>query len=434
MQQSTGTSNGVAVVGGGLAGLSAAALLGRAGRPVVVYEKASELGGRARTQAEQGFEWNLGPHALYAAGPAAQTFKTLGVAYSGRKPTVGGFVLDRGTKHTLPGGLVSLLTTRFFGLGAKMETGKLLGALPRVDAKALASVSIGDWLAREVAHEDVRRFVAALCRLSTYANSPDQSAEVALGNLQLAVSEGVLYLDHGWQTLVDGLRAAAVAAGVRFENGARVATVRHDDRVRGVRLADGREATYGAVIMTGGPADVAALPEWAGATPLAAWEAAARPVKAACLDVALARLPVAGSTFALGIDEPVYASVHTAFAKLAPGEGAVVHLAKYLPVGVESDPKADERTLEHVLDLLQPGWKDVLVARRFLPQLVVSHALVTATGGSLAGRPGPAVPGVGGLYVAGDWVGREGLLADASVGSAAEAARLVLEDRVRAAA
>ena len=37
------------------------------------------------------------------------------------------------------------------------------------------------------------------------------------------------------------------------------------------------------------------------------------------------------------------------------------------------------------------------------------------------------------LYVAGDWVGSEGQLADASVGSAAEAARLLLADGVRAA-
>jgi phytoene dehydrogenase-like protein len=434
MQQSTSGSDGVAIVGGGLAGLTAAALIARGGRPVVVYEKASELGGRARTQSEQGFAWNLGPHALYVAGAAARTLRTLGVPFTGRKPTVGGFVLDGGTKHTMPGGLVSLLTTRFFGLGAKMETGKLLGTLPRVDAKTLARTTIGEWLAREIVHEDVRRFVAALCRLSTYANSADQSAEAALGNLQLALAHGVLYLDHGWQTLVDGLRDVARAAGVRFASAARVTAVLHDGRVRGVRLADGSEIPCRAVVMTGGPDDAAALVSEAGATPLAAWDAAARPVKAACLDVALRRLPVPASTFALGIDEPVYASVHSTFAKLHPAGGAVVHVAKYLPVGAESDPRADERTLERVLDLLQPGWRDALVARRFLPQLVVSHALVTAAGGSLAGRPGPAVPGVAGLYVAGDWVGSDGQLADASVGSAAEAARLLLADGVRAAA
>jgi phytoene dehydrogenase-like protein len=430
----TDDRNAVAVIGGGLAGLTTAALLARAGRRVVVYERAGELGGRARTQEEQGFEWNLGPHALYAGAAAARTFRDLRVPFSGARPDVNGFVLDRGAKHTLPGGFVSLLTTRFFGLGAKMETARLLGRLPRVDARPLAGVSMGDWLAREIAHDDVRRLVAALIRLSTYANSDAQSAGAALANLQSALAHGVLYLDHGWQTLVAGLRDVAVAAGARIEAGARVAAVLHDDAVRGVALADGGERRHDAVVATGGPSEVAPLVSGAAATALAAWSAAATPVKAACLDVALSRLPDPAGTFGLGIDEPVYVSVHSAAARLAPAGGAVVHVAKYLPVGQPSDPKADERQLERTLDLLQPGWRTALVARRFLPQLVVSHALVAAAAGGLAGRPGPAVPGVRGLYVAGDWIGAEGMLADAAVASAAEAARLVVADAVRQAA
>jgi len=429
--KSTGT---VVVVGGGLAGLVAATSVARTGRSTVLFEKAREPGGRARTQIEAGFRWNLGPHALYAGGAAARVFRDLKVSFVGAKPPANGFVIDRGTKHTLPAGLVSLLSTRYFGLGAKLETAKLLSGLPRVDAGALARVSVGEWLRREIAHDDVRRLVAALFRLSTYANSSEQSAEAAVGSFQSALARGVFYLDGGWQTLVDGLRTAAVEAGARIETGARVTAVLHDERVRAVRLADGSEIPCEAVIVTGSPGDAAALPERADMTPLTTWAAAARPVRAACLDVGLSRLPVAAANFALGIDEPIYASVHSAVAKLHDGAGLVVHVAKYLPVGEDGDPRADERQLEGVLDVLQPGWRDVVVARRFLPDLTVSHALVTASGGSLAGRPGPAVPGVRGLYVAGDWVGCEGLLADASVASAAEASRLVVTQAVAAAA
>ena len=53
------------VVGGGLAGLTAAATLAQAGRPVTLLEGTGHLGGRARTRRRDGFGLNLGPHAVY---------------------------------------------------------------------------------------------------------------------------------------------------------------------------------------------------------------------------------------------------------------------------------------------------------------------------------------------------------------------------------
>ena len=117
-------------------------------------------------------------------------------------------------------------------------------------------------------------------------------------------------------------------------------------------------------------------------------------------------------------------SVHSAVAQLAPEGGAVIQAAKYL--GSEPAPDADavRRELEHALDLLQPGWRRRLFHQRFLPDLVVCHALTTT-----AARPESAVPEVRGLFIAGDWVGDEGLLADASLASARAAARGLLGER-----
>ncbi|MEO8036771.1 MAG: amine oxidase, partial [Acidobacteriota bacterium] len=72
-------------------------------------------------------------------------------------------------------------------------------------------------------------------------------------------------------------------------------------------------------------------------------------------------------------------------------------------------------------DTIQPGWRDLIVHRRFLPSMTVSNALV---------RPGvsrpPVTTSVKGLYLAGDWVGDEGLLSDAALSSARAAARAIL--------
>ena len=58
--------------------------------------------------------------------------------------------------------------------------------------------------------------------------------------------------------------------------------------------------------------------------------------------------------------------------------------------------------------------------------MVVSNALVTAADGGLSGRPDPRI--ADNLYIVGDWVGKEGLLSNASVASAKHAAQQILNE------
>jgi phytoene dehydrogenase-like protein len=415
------------VVGGGLAGLTAAAYLTRGGVAVTVFERAQKFGGRAQTGTRQGFSFNLGPHALYSRGPAAAALRELGVTYTGKLPALSGAYAIRGrAKQTLPQGLVSLLTTGLLGLTAKLEMARLLGALAKIDASRITRLSVSEWLAQTLRQAESRQLVEALFRLTTYANEPERmSAGVALAQLQMGLSSGVLYLDGGWQSLVDGLRAVAEKSGVKFVAGAKVEQVEYGARAQGVRLADGSHYEASAVIVATSPAEAAALVQQNAV--LRRLVDSLTPVKAACLDVALRRLPQPRIGFALGIDRPLYLSVHSLTAKLAPEGGALIHVAKYLGSNPGDNPAEVEAELEEVLDLIQPGWRDVLVERQFLPKMIVSHALATAAEDGLSGRPKPDVAGVEGLYVAGDWVGAEGWLADASVASAKQAATLILQ-------
>jgi phytoene dehydrogenase-like protein len=425
------TTSNIAVVGGGLAGLTAANFLARAGFSVTLFEKSRAVGGRARTNLEQGFHFNLGPHALYRGGAAFGILRELGVEFQGRPPaTSSGFAIDRGAKHTLPVGPVSLLTSGLFGLGAKLEAARLLGGIGKFDARGVERLSLREWAEREIRRDDARRLFHSIVRVSTYADDPErQSAGAAIAQLQSALASGALYLDGGWQTLVRGLRDSAEKEGVKIINGGRVKAVERDERVRGVRLADGGFYDAPAVVIAAGPAEACELIEGGEGTILSEWAKAAIPVRAACLDVALECLPEPRSLFALGVDRPLYFSVHSSAAKLAPENGAVIHVAKYLGAGPDGDPQAVERELEETLDIMQPGWRNAVVARQFLPVMTVSNALVTAAQGGVKGRPRPDVPGVEGLYVAGDWVGPEGMLADASMTSAKLAAETIARRR-----
>jgi phytoene dehydrogenase-like protein len=225
----------------------------------------------------------------------------------------------------------------------------------------------------------------------------------------VATKGNVTYLDGGWSTLVDGLRAAATRAGVRIVNGA---------HARALARTDGRwrvdldlDAVLARAVILATPPNVASA--------LTGARFDVEPVTAACLDVGLRRLPEPARKLVLGLDRPLYASVHTAYARLAPEGTELVQLIKYH--GPDAPAGADDRAeLEALLDLAQPGWRDHVLVERFLPKMIVTHALVTP-----AGRPHPKV--LPGVFVAGDWVGDEGMLADAAAASAKRAASACLD-------
>ena len=65
---------------------------------------------------------------------------------------------------------------------------------------------------------------------------------------------------------------------------------------------------------------------------------------------------------------------------------------------------------------------DDVVNVRHARRLTVVHGMALAERGGLAGRPGVNAPGQPGAFVAGDWVGARGWLADAALDSGKQAA------------
>src|SRR6185369_6481500 len=317
----------------------------------------------------------------------------------------------------------SLLTTDLLGLSGKLELARVLGSLAKIDAKSLRGRTLRDWLDATFRDRTVRALVEALMRLTAYANDPSRSsAEASVAQLQAGLGKGVLYLDGGWATLAAGLAKVAGDAGAVIRTGARVTAVR---TFSGHVEVDAGEASLRArvAVLAVPPGVAASLAKGEGAATIEAWAADAIPVKAACLDLGLRRLPDPRRLFVLGIDRPFYFSVHSASAKLAPEGGAVIHVAKYL--GPEpADAKAVEAELEAFCDIVQPGWRELVVERRYLPSMMVTAALV-ARGKA---RPGPEVPGADSLLVAGDWVGSESMIADTAVSSGRRAG-LIAADR-----
>ena len=407
----------VIVVGGGLAGLVAAATAARSGRRVVVLDP-HPLGGRARVDDRNGFRFNRGPRALYLGGAGRPILDSLGVDTSaGASPAVPQSQgRHRGELRLLPQGPGSLIRTPLLRPAEKVRVGRLLTKFPKLDTKALAGTSFGAFLAAQNLSPTTADLVRMLARVATYAAEPDAAdAGAVVGNMQLALAEGVRYLDGGFQALVDGVEASAVKAGVEFRTVAATSVQAGGGSAPPVVLtAQGPISAASVVLATGTPAAAASLL----GSPILRSEHLTAPVTAACLELGLRRPPRYPVVF--GIGEPLYLSTHCPPAKLAPPGHAVVHVMR--------NHAADEALEHHE----QRAWlwaaaqqagvtEDDIVEQRFLAEMVVTGGMPTAEGGGLLGRPAVSSPERPGILLAGDWVGPIGLLADASVSSGAAA-------------
>jgi oxygen-dependent protoporphyrinogen oxidase len=114
----------VAVIGGGIAGLTAAYRLKQRGVRVVVYEATDRVGGAIRTERRDGYLAELGPNSLASPGPAVRAlFAELGLEGSlvvASPEATGRYVVRKGKLVALPMSPPEVLTTRLLSNGAKL--------------------------------------------------------------------------------------------------------------------------------------------------------------------------------------------------------------------------------------------------------------------------------------------------------------------------
>jgi phytoene dehydrogenase-like protein len=278
-------------------------------------------------------------------------------------------------------------------------------------------MTFGAWLDGTGLPPDARRVVEAVARTATYVDAPDVvSADLVVGMVQRALGPGVRYLHGGWQGMVDALLTPAGRRPltVRTGPGGRAVHVGRDGDDMVVQLADGsRVVARATVIALASPAATATLLD-------------RRPfdvgpmVEASALDLGVTASVRCG--LLLGLDRPLYASDHGAAHGLAPRDGRVVHVLRYLSPGEE--PSHTEVAADLDTHAAAAGVRNHQVrVRRFLHRQVVVGGVATAALGGLTGRPPVDAAGIPGVSLVGDWVGPVGHLLDASISSAAAAAR-----------
>ena len=420
----------VVVVGGGLAGLTAAATAASPGRSVLLLD-GHPAADRATTDTVGRFRFNRGAHALYRAGAGSALLGRLGVRVSGARPPLAGALGRRGDDiGSLPTGPANLATTPLVSPRGKLRLARVLAGMRRWRPQALADRTAATWFDELGLHGDERGIVEMLARVATYVADLDiVSADVVAQQVRAAYTDGVDYLHGGWMTLRDGIARAGAERGVERVVGAATAVVPEGERVRvrfTVPAGTGGDGAAGAgeqTVLAGAVVVAAGLPDACAAllpTRPAAWAGLGPPLRIACLDLGLAEAPQATALF--GVDRPLYLVRHSPPADLAPPGGAVVHAMRYLHAAEKPTSAAARAELEEHCRLagIDPAAAEEV---RYLHRMVACGALPTPGGGGLAGRPDVADTGHEGVFMAGDWLGRDGHLADAALATGEAAGR-----------
>ncbi|WP_088041467.1 NAD(P)/FAD-dependent oxidoreductase [Bacillus sp. EAC] len=412
----------VVILGGGIAGLTASIYLAKEGKTVLLVEKGSKLGGRGISNNVGGAQLNLGAHALYTN--TLEILNEVGVNISGKTPKLSGsFVFGNKMEELKAIEVFNLFLGNHLKWKEKMEFLRFYRHIQKMSLEQLNEVSLEKFLNETIFNKKVIELILALVRVSTFTNNPELvSARVAISQLR---SSKVLYVNNGWQSIVDDLVTNAIKHGVTIQKNLIISNIKGSYPNIEITTKDGNCFSTNCLLSTINPQNLVKIVENQCSESFIKKCSEFIPVRAACLDLVMNGLPNPKINFALGIENPWYFSNHSTVAKLSdkPGE-IVVHVMKYLDSVNETEPLEDELELEGFLDYIQPGWRNFVVSRRFLPKLTVSNAIKRPLNNQDL-KPNYEEVGIDGIYVAGDWVGNTEILLNASLISAKNATNYI---------
>jgi phytoene dehydrogenase-like protein len=368
----------ITVVGGGLAGLTAAIACAEGGAQVQLLETHRRLGGRART-AEGPYKANLGPHALYCDGPqwAWLAERALIPPYA-RPRLVGARFRLRGTvQRTLPVHLIG-------------------GALRLRGRSAPADADFRSWATEHIG-EEAAQMLSSAAGVYSFHHDPGSLAAAFVWQrsvrVLLTLPLGARYPRGGWSSLVDWLEARARGLGVTIETGEPVDALPDPPVIVATELDQAR-------CLLGDPSL-----HWRGGS-------------AVCLDLGLQHRR--GDPYVVSdLDEAGWVERFTACdSSLAPPGEELVQAQMPLRPGEDADAAAAR--LERLLDASLPDWRERETWRR--RQLMDGRTGALDPPGT-TWRDRPAVDRGGGVFVAGDMVAAPGLLSEVAWASAITASR-----------
>jgi hypothetical protein len=383
MSQTNGNANSskrITVVGGGIAGLTAAIACAEEGAAVTLLEAHSELGGRARST-DGPYKANLGPHALY----------------------LGSFWSWMREREILPAHVSPRLTGARLRIDGALRRTPPLGALPGVlrlrGRQAPVDVDFRSWVS---SHTDERTaaLLSSVSGVFTFHHDPGELSAAFTWSRAvrlLAAPSPVRYPVGGWSTLVAALERRVRDLGVDVQTEVRVEELPSSPVILATEL-DQAGKLLGDDSLS-----------WKSGTTV-------------CVDLGL-RSRRGDPAIVSDLDESGWIGRYsTTNPSIAPdGEDLI---QAQMPIRPQESTEQAGLRLEKLLDLGVDDWRGRETWRR--------RQVMDARSGALdmpgtTWRDRPAIDRGDDVFLAGDMVAADGLLAEVSWASAVEASRLALQ-------
>jgi phytoene dehydrogenase-like protein len=371
----------IAIVGAGVAGLTAAITCAEGGANVLLLEAHSALGGRARSS-EGPYKANFGPHVLYKDGPFWK------------------WMAERGILPPYEGLPLAMAKLRWQGEIRRIPP---LGMLPSVlrlrGREAPVELSFREW-AREHADERTVEMLSAAAGVLTFHHDPGELSAAFVWphtvRALLSPPPAARYATGGWNALVASLELRARELGVVVESGHSVKELPALPVIVATELSEARELLGDESI---------------------AWTSG----HTVCLDLGLRHRR--GDPFVVSdMDEAGWIErFSSADRSLAPKGEELIQAQ--MPVRPGESTEQTAARLEVLLDASMPAWRERETWRRRQVMKARSGALDMP---GTSWRDRPAIDRGDGVFLAGDMTAAPGLLSEVAWASAIEASRMAL--------
>jgi len=421
----------VAIVGGGLAGLAAAAYLSAKGKKVALLERGA-LGGRAVTLKIKGFNFNFGAHAIY--GRDTSVLRTLEkeldlhIDWQDFNPNRAKY--DLGDNLTdVPANIQGLFRTKVLkGIDKLVFTFEILKTMLKMETGS-PHLSIVKWMEKKHVSEDVKEMMLTLASSNFFTREPEKiPSDVFFTYYRrlFTTNKPVAYIGGGWQALINEFVKVIEANHGTIYTKAKVEKVTVDEeRVTAVHTAEG-ELTADEFIFCIPPKELLKIFQGTKLDHFVQHYAQYEATYVMVYDIGLKERIDAPYTYIYDKQNNMFITDISYYdTTCVPEGGQLLQATAYLrqeDLGNKEVVEQYKAKIEKLYDKHFAGWRDHLVVPRHSQRAVVQEIKWTMNQQAMP----IYTPDYRNLYFAGDWCQGQGQLSELSFSSAWEVSQLIL--------